>query len=38
MGAGDKNEEKIPIANLNEIYKLADRLKAIAEYYLNIAR
>jgi Uncharacterized conserved protein len=31
---GDKNnEEKIPIANLNEIYKLADQLKLIAGSY-----
>jgi len=36
MGAGDKNEEKIPIANLNEIHKLADRLKATAEHYINL--
>jgi hypothetical protein len=36
MGAGDispKSEEKIPIDNLNEIYKLADQLKATAEWY-----
>ncbi len=38
MGAGDKNEEKIPIANLNEIYKLTERLQATAEYYAKTAR
>jgi hypothetical protein len=31
----DKNEEKIPIDNLNEIYKLADQLRAIAESYVK---
>jgi len=31
----DKNEEKIPIDNLNEIYKQADRLKAIAGSYVK---
>jgi hypothetical protein len=36
-GPDKNNEEKIPIANLNEIYKLADRLKATAEYYANTA-
>ena len=29
----DKNEERIPIDNLNEIYKQADQLRAIAESY-----
>jgi predicted type IV restriction endonuclease len=28
------NEVRIPIANLNEIYKLADRLRSIAEAYV----
>ncbi len=31
----DKNEERIPIDNLNEIYKLADRLKAVARLYVK---
>ena len=30
-----KNEERIPIANLNEIYKLADRLRATAGAYVK---
>jgi hypothetical protein len=30
-----KNEERVPIDNLNGIYKLADRLKATAESYSN---
>lgn len=29
----EKNEERIPLANLNDIYKLADRLKATAGAY-----
>jgi hypothetical protein len=29
----NRNEERIPIDNLNEIYKLADRLKATAGSY-----
>jgi hypothetical protein len=31
----DKNEERIPIDNLNDIYKLADRLKATAGLYVK---
>ena len=31
----DKNEEKVPIDNLNEIYKQADRLRAIAGSYVK---
>jgi predicted type IV restriction endonuclease len=31
----DKNEERIPIDNLNGIYKLADRLRATAESYVK---
>lgn len=31
----DKTEEKIPIDHLNEIYKVADRLKATAEWYAS---
>jgi hypothetical protein len=31
----NKNEEKVPINNLNEIYKQADRLKAIAGLYVK---
>ena len=29
------NEERIPIAHLNEIYKLADRLRSIAGAYVK---
>lgn len=29
----DKNEDKVPIDSLNEIYKYADRLRATADYY-----
>lgn len=31
----DRNEEKMPIDNLNEIYKLADRLKTTAGAYIK---
>jgi predicted type IV restriction endonuclease len=31
----DKNEEKIPLDNLNEIYKLADQLRATAGLYIK---
>jgi predicted type IV restriction endonuclease len=31
----DKNEERIPINNLDEIYKLTDRLRATAELYIK---
>ncbi len=30
---GEKQEEKVSLASLNDIYKYADRLKATAEYY-----
>jgi len=31
----NKNEERVPIDNLNEIYKLADKLRATAGSYVN---
>ncbi len=31
----NKNEERVPIANLNEIYKLTDRLRATAGSYVK---
>jgi predicted type IV restriction endonuclease len=31
----NKNEEKVPIDNLNEIYQLADKLRATAGSYVN---
>jgi predicted type IV restriction endonuclease len=33
QGGDDKQEEKIAIDNLNDIYKYADRLKATVQYY-----
>lgn len=34
----DKNEQRIPINSLNEIYKLADRLKTTVASYANNSR
>src|SRR5437763_13944748 len=31
----NKNEERVPISNLNEIYKQTDRLRATAELYVK---
>lgn len=34
-GGGNANEEKIPIASLNDLYQYADRIKAAAPFYLQ---
>ncbi len=34
----DKNEQRVPINNLGEIYKQADRLKATVGSYVNNSR